>query len=226
MNPEFKIEQVIGWAGIDTFHLYRNAVENFDDCAFAEVGTFFGRSIIFLAQEIHRQGKNIKVYAIDTFRGRAEDPHNHLYQPTLDTRGGDIYGEFLQNVKDAGVEDIVTPLRGVSWEMAASIPDDSLSMVFIDAGHSYEDCKRDIDAFWPKLKVGGWMTGDDYNHRFPGVVKAVDHLHRECWWWGSEPYPELLIRNRMWKIVKLNPDKEEIDMDAPAGDLFGVGRLD
>jgi len=62
---------------------------------------------------------------------------------------------------------------------AASIADGFLDFVFIDADHSYEGCARDIAAWWPKVKAGGFIGGHDYeNDGFPkfGVKRAVDEF--------------------------------------------------
>jgi hypothetical protein len=39
----------------------------------------------------------------------------------------------------------------------------------------YEDVKKDILAWYPKIKKGGFITGHDYT-TFDGVKKAVDEL--------------------------------------------------
>jgi hypothetical protein len=45
-------------------------------------------------------------------------------------------------------------------------------MVFIDAGHTYEEVKSDIEVWQPVAnKV---ICGHDYCDAWPGVVKAVD----------------------------------------------------
>lgn len=70
-------------------------------------------------------------------------------------------------------------LRKDSREAAKDIPDASLDFVFIDADHSYEGCKADIEAWRPKVKAGGFISGHDYeNTDFPcwGVKKAVTEL--------------------------------------------------
>eukprot|EP00747_Dinoflagellata_sp_TGD_P171353 gnl/TRDRNA2_/TRDRNA2_205239_c0_seq1.p1 gnl/TRDRNA2_/TRDRNA2_205239_c0~~gnl/TRDRNA2_/TRDRNA2_205239_c0_seq1.p1 ORF type:complete len:352 (-),score=31.58 gnl/TRDRNA2_/TRDRNA2_205239_c0_seq1:36-1091(-) len=56
---------------------------------------------------------------------------------------------------------------------AAHIPDGSLDLVFIDANHSREALRADILAWTPKVRSGGFITGDDWNHRYPGVNLAV-----------------------------------------------------
>ncbi len=62
---------------------------------------------------------------------------------------------------------------GDSREQAARVPDESLDFVFIDAGHSYAAVRADIDAWWPKVKRGGWFGGHDYHEHHPGVIQAV-----------------------------------------------------
>jgi uncharacterized Rossmann fold enzyme len=51
--------------------------------------------------------------------------------------------------------------------------------VFLDADHSYEGCKADIEAWAAKVKPGGWLGGHDYeNNDFPkfGVTRAVNEF--------------------------------------------------
>ncbi len=70
-------------------------------------------------------------------------------------------------------------LRMDSKEAANCVPDHSLDFVFIDADHSYEGCKADIQAWLPKLKPNGFISGHDYDHpEYPhfGVKRAVDEI--------------------------------------------------
>jgi hypothetical protein len=47
--------------------------------------------------------------------------------------------------------------------------------VFIDADHSYEGAKRDIELWYDLIAPGGWIGGHDYNHPRIGEVKrSVD----------------------------------------------------
>ena len=47
--------------------------------------------------------------------------------------------------------------------MIDQIPDNSLDFIFHDSDHSYPFVKNEIQAYLPKLKVGGYSMGDDYN---------------------------------------------------------------
>jgi hypothetical protein len=66
-------------------------------------------------------------------------------------------------------------IQGDSANAAAMIEDGSLDFVFIDGDHSYEGCKRDILAWMPKVRPGGWLMGHDYGLR-AGVTRAVTEL--------------------------------------------------
>jgi len=69
--------------------------------------------------------------------------------------------------------------RGDSEEACLTQQDGSLDFVFIDAIHLYENVLADIDAWWPKVRSGGILAGDDYNDQFSGVVKAVNERFEE-----------------------------------------------
>jgi hypothetical protein len=66
--------------------------------------------------------------------------------------------------------------RDKSINVARKAPE-ALDFVFIDADHSYEGCKADIEAWAPKIRPGGLLCGHDYdNTEYPqwGVRRAVD----------------------------------------------------
>lgn len=50
-------------------------------------------------------------------------------------------------------------------------------MIYIDALHTYEAVKNDIEMAMDLIKVGGILSGHDYREdMFPGVVQAVDEI--------------------------------------------------
>lgn len=88
-----------------------------------------------------------------------------------------IYKQAMLKTEFAKDRRIV--LRGLSVEMSKQVEDKSLDFVFIDADHSYEGCKGDLDAWLPKVKPGGLISGHDFNHprelkqdRTPGSIKT------------------------------------------------------
>lgn len=62
--------------------------------------------------------------------------------------------------------------RRTSEEAAQQVADGQ-DIVFIDALHDYESVKQDIRLWWPKVRIGGMLTGHDFNHQWPGVERAV-----------------------------------------------------
>lgn len=73
-------------------------------------------------------------------------------------------------------------IKKTSVEAAKFIADGSLDFVYIDAAHDYENVKADINAWAPKVRKGGIVSGDDYYvfpHGNDGVIKAVDEYVKE-----------------------------------------------
>jgi predicted O-methyltransferase YrrM len=67
----------------------------------------------------------------------------------------------------------------LSHDAAPLFADGHFDWAYIDASHFYDDVKRDLDAFFPKLKAGGYIAGDDYDRRGiwdHGVTRAVDEF--------------------------------------------------
>ena len=162
---EHFFERVKGWFSFRA--VYEQAVREAPDPAhFVEVGSWRGRSAAFMAVEIINSGKDIDFDCVDHWLGSIgakmrNDP---------DVISGELYNIFLKNI--APVADRIKVIRGLSAEAAKLYKDDSLDFVFIDAGHDYPDVHADLEAWWPKVKSGGWFAGDDYYGQ--GVKRAVD----------------------------------------------------
>jgi hypothetical protein len=77
-------------------------------------------------------------------------------------------------------------IRKFSAKAMLDFEDGSIDWVYIDGNHSYEFVKEDLNGWWPKLKSGGYLCGDDYIEgkyqveelQF-GIVKAVDEFKEE-----------------------------------------------
>jgi len=153
----------------------------------AEIGVWFGRSIIHLAQMLKAQGKRVKLYAVDSFTGELDQP---AHVTAVAAAGGSIRGAFEANVKRCGVGDMIEVLEGDSAEMAGRVADNSLAFCFVDAAHDYDSVKRDLASWEPKLKPDGWLAGHDAQHE--PVMRAVRERH-----------PNALTLGPVW--VRSNP---------------------
>ncbi|MBU3591454.1 class I SAM-dependent methyltransferase [Polynucleobacter sp. 78F-HAINBA] len=65
-------------------------------------------------------------------------------------------------------------IREKSWLAADQFQDESFDLVYIDGDHTYEGVVKDLAAWYPKVKKGGIICGDDIG--WPGVKKAVDEF--------------------------------------------------
>ena len=166
--------------------LYTYMVNKFPtDSHFVEVGTWKGMSAAYMAVEIINSGKNIKFDCIDTWDfvpSQTEIPL-HMFD--------NLYEIFLQNIKT--VKHQINPIKALSWDGAEFYKDNSLDFVFIDAAHDYEYVKKDINAWFPKVKKGGVIAGHDYTW-CADVQKAVNEFFKGktiyetegCWSYFTE----------------------------------------
>jgi len=165
-------QTVSGWFSFRD--LYAQIVaEARDGAHFVEVGSWKGRSAAFMAVEIANSGKQIAFDCVDTWLGSNEKKHSE--DPAV--IAGTLYSDFLKNTAPAR-RYIRAAIRMPSVRAAQLYADGSLDFVFIDAAHDYENVRRDIGAWRPKIRVGGALAGDDFH--FAGVTRAtVDAFGQE-----------------------------------------------
>jgi predicted O-methyltransferase YrrM len=151
--------------------VYKNLIlQAKDNELFVEIGSFMGQSTAALAAYVAASGKQIEINAIDIFAISDFSDTNHV--EVVEAFGGDLYETFLDNMRKAGVAELVKPIQTTSLQAAELYEDRSISYLMIDASHTYEDVVDDIEAWFPKLKVGGIMLGDDYD--WESVKRAAD----------------------------------------------------
>lgn len=69
-------------------------------------------------------------------------------------------------------------LRCPSWEAAGyfrlgePLPS-QVGFVYIDGDHTYGAVQEDVNIWWPLVKPGGLLAGDDFGVIHPGVKQAV-----------------------------------------------------
>lgn len=66
-----------------------------------------------------------------------------------------------------------TIIQKWSVEAAQDFKDESLDFVYIDADHSLTSVMADLNAWVPKVRIGGVISGHDYIHRNPPSTHAV-----------------------------------------------------
>ena len=69
--------------------------------------------------------------------------------------------------------------RACSDQACDLFEDDYFDWIYIDGNHLYEFARKDLDLYYPKVKQGGFIAGDDYGEGGwwqGGVKKAVDEF--------------------------------------------------
>lgn len=142
--------------------LYAAAAAVEVDGPFLEVGSYCGKSAIYLGSAAEEHGTVL--YALDHHRGSEENqPGWEWHEPDLiDPRVGliDTLPFFRATVHDAGLEGVVVGLVGESHRVAANWSTE-LALLFIDGGHGHEAAHADYDGWVPKLANGATLVIHD-----------------------------------------------------------------
>ena len=155
--------------------------------AWVEVGAWQGRSISYAVVESMKKDKQINFHVVDIWY--LSTKHQ---RPGLET-DQDLYESFVRHTDP--IRDHFTVHRCLSSLAADRFSDNTLDFVMIDADHSYESVIKDIRAWWPKIKPGGLLVGDDLRGSFPGVRQAITEFASEhCLAWAKQSGCWLLER--------------------------------
>jgi Methyltransferase domain len=97
-------------------------------------------------------------------------------QQDLDEIYNGVLGRFAGEIESGKV--IVH--RMASKEAAAGFQDGSVDWVYIDGDHHYDAVKSDLELWYPKVRAGGLLSGDDFriDDRWwgDGVTRAVEEF--------------------------------------------------
>ena len=173
-------KDIYGFSQVDLFALYKKVVEIFPSGShFVEVGSFLGKSAVFMAVEIINSGKRIKFDCIDHWKGSEE----HYDNENIDTEN--LYEKFLENIQP--VKGVINPVRAESVVASKLYKSNSLDFIFIDASHDERSVREDLTYWMPRLKEDGMIAGDDVDSE--GVANALK------WFFDTK---ELEIVGRQW----------------------------
>ena len=140
---------------------------------FVEIGTLLGQSSVRMAEliqkcnESHPDKKQIQFDSIDTFYFIIHSIKNGEHPPKfLDYinlyETGDIMDILYIQLKKLGLFGLVNYICCDSKYAHNIYRDNSLDFVWVDGSHEAEDVEQDVKNFWPKIKPGGLIAGDDY----------------------------------------------------------------
>lgn len=136
---------------------------------FAELGVYKGDS----ARIIHRMDPDRPFHLFDTFSG--------FTAADLRVETGEAATYTPENFADTSVNSVLKRIRGNSniiihngyFPESAADFHEPVALVNIDAD-LYNPTKSGLEFFYRLLSPGGVILVHDYNHKWPGVILAVD----------------------------------------------------
>jgi hypothetical protein len=178
--------------------------------------SFNSRQLVRLLKNMpHKVGAEVGVFRGDTSAGLlgalpdleqliCVDPWVELeeFKAHCPNKAGAVYNADWALIRARFKERVLEPYRErvlvlnmFSVDAAGLLPNGMLDFAFIDGNHGYEYVREDVIAWWPKVKRGGLMAGDDYQNKPTyGVIKAVNELFN-----GAHGN-----RGRIWYVRKDN----------------------
>jgi len=124
------------------------------------VGIELGVAAGSFSKNIVASGKFHKVFGVDTY----DDYYHHVEE----------YREALRTI---GLLENYSLLR-MSFDEARELFDDNtFDFIYVDGfAHTGQEGGKTLTDWWPALKVGGVMAGDDYHTDWPLVMWAVNEM--------------------------------------------------
>lgn len=139
-----------------------SAAASVADASMLEVGSYCGRSTVWLGDAAERAGRLL--FAVDHHRGSEENQAGweHHDPDVVDDRTGrmDTLPFFRATIHDADLEDSVVAVVGRSPRVATAWTT-PLSFLFIDGGHGDEPARLDYAGWTPHVVVGGTLAIHD-----------------------------------------------------------------
>lgn len=166
---------IVGQENFAQQPFYDYLVDDFlkDGMKVVEIGVCTGKSITYLADRLINKKIKLSLYGIDHFLGSPEHI-NVIFKDQIANNKEYLYDLCVDNLKKCNVYEYVSLIKIDSINGANKFKNAFFDVIIIDADHSYEGVKQDIDAWLPKLKTEGIIAGDDYSTGWPGVIQAVD----------------------------------------------------
>ena len=160
--------------------LHHHALDVAVDGPFLEVGSYCGKSAVYLGAAAESRGRLL--FALDHHRGSEENqPGWEWHEPDLvDPAVGkmDTLPIFRKTIHDAGLEGTVIAVVGDSPTVAAAWAT-PLAFLFIDGGHGEEPARTDYERWTPHVVPGGtFCIHDVFADPTDGGQAPHDQIYR------------------------------------------------
>jgi hypothetical protein len=151
------------------------------DCIFVEIGSWKGKTAVMLGLAAQQCGGS--VYTIDHFQGNEGTGRDKVAEQI------DLFSIFRRNLQQLNLwQNPVKPLIMDSISASKIFADGTIDLLFIDAGHQYDEIYKDIKIWLPKVKIGGIICGHDCQEYYLDFPEEVDAKYKTIDCGVSEKY--------------------------------------
>lgn len=181
-------KDVPGWVN-DAEFIYKEMVDKAQEGDhFVEIGTFLGQSTTHMAQLIKDSKKKISFDTIDIFwiiphalkhfktTGHPKEFLNY-YTDVINEWGMNIVDVIQHPMRILGVDKYVNFITCDERYAHGIYEDNSIQFLWIDGDHGKDIVYNDLINFWPKIKKGGYVGGDDIHYE--EVLSDVEKFTKE-----------------------------------------------
>ena len=150
-------------------HLHKTIIDKINEYGkiqWVEIGVRWGRNANFVLN-------NFDISTIHLIDPYCELPYlTHIFN-----------SESVKTYKDSAKNDLKPFKDKCVWyedfsqNVIDKFDDNSIDIIYIDGDHSYEAVLSDLTLFYPKIKEGGLIIGDDYNE--DGVKQSIEEYSKE-----------------------------------------------
>ena len=186
------VEADQGWGSM-YYDVIPSIIEKFSFDNFVEIGVAFAGHLDSVLQNTNIK----KAYGIDPYFLQETSTDSFSYDSKVyDQNDYDNLYIFAKERLDKHGEraELVRESSNIAKDRFS---EESIDIVFIDAEHTYDGVKQDIEIWEAKVRKEGVIAGHDYDHpNFPGVKNAVDE------WCAIRNYNLYVERGYVWWVTK------------------------
>lgn len=155
-----------------------------EDLICIEIGVYRGRNALNIFENLNVK----KLFLID--------PYENYIESTSKENPQRIIEDYMLNEAKLRLFDFKDEIQFMKVSSKGAVKhfkNNSIDFIYIDGNHGYKFVKEDIKLYYPKLKKGGILAGDDINLEdvFQAVSEFCVNNNLKC-----------KIKDRDWIIVK------------------------
>lgn len=181
----YKIDDTIpGWSDVEKLKGLAELASNVKEGGLiVEVGSFCGRSAYAMGMN---KDDSVKLLCVDMFIDEWLTNRKVEDYPGTETCYGDksqmySYDTFIRNTNEVKNLDTIRMVFPYDEEYFSF--NKKIDLLFIDATHTYDAVRADIEQWCPHLKDDAVVVFDDYCDQFQGCIDAVNEYAQSV---GSE----------------------------------------